>query len=163
MEPLLMILVPGLLGGLVLALLIAGNRKGTPSIVVPTRLAAPSPGLINMAHIRVEGVGGLGMVGAVVVVAISDPRIGLATILSTLLGAGLALALIAMRRRTGGLPTGGHGPDGLSTLGIDDERRQAHLAGVRAPSGDVERCGVGWEPAGVDLARSPALVSACAV
>ena len=124
MEPLLMILVPGLLGGLVLALLIEGHRKATPSVVVPTRLEAPSPGFINMAHIRVEGVGGLGMVGAVVVVAISDPRIGLATMLASVLGVGLALVLIARRRHTGGLPSGGDAPDGRSTLGIDDDRRR---------------------------------------
>jgi hypothetical protein len=60
MEPLIIILVPGLFGGLVLALLIADNRQGTPSTVVPRRLAAPSPALINMAHIQIEGVGGLG-------------------------------------------------------------------------------------------------------
>ena len=152
MEPLLMILVPGLLGGLALALLIAGARTGTPSIVVPKRLAAPSPSLINMAHIRVEGVGGLGMVGAVVVVAVSDPRIGLATILASVLGVGLALALIAMRRHTGGLPSSDGGPDVRSTLGIDDERRRTHLASVRASTADVERSGVGWEPGGVHTA-----------
>jgi hypothetical protein len=149
MEPLLMILVPGLLGGLVLALLIAGNRKGTASIVVPTRLESPSPAMINMAHIRVEGIGGLGMVGAVVVVAISDPRIGLATMLASVLGVGLALALIATRRRTGSLPSGGDGADRQSTLGIDDERRRTYLAGVRASTADVEHCGIGWEPTGV--------------
>jgi hypothetical protein len=147
MEPLLMILVPDLLGGLVLALLIAGNRQGTPSIVVPTRLAAPSPSLINMAHIRVEGVGGLGMVGAVVVVAVSDPRIGLATILASVLGVGLALALIAMRRHTGGLTSSDGGPDGRSMLGLDD-KRPTRLIGVQARTSDVERSGV-WVPGGV--------------
>ena len=149
MDPLLMILVPGLLGGLAVALLIAGARKGTPSIVVPKRLAAPSPALINMAHIRVEGVGGLGMVGAVVVVAVSDPRIGLATLLASVLGVGLALALIAMRRHTGGLPSSDGGPDGRSMLGLDDERRRTRLTAVRARTSDVERGGVGWEPVGV--------------
>jgi hypothetical protein len=149
MEPLLTILVPGLLGGLVLALLIAGAHTGTPSVVVPKRLAAPSPTLINMAHIRVEGVGGLGMVGAVVVVAVSDPRIGLATLLASVLGGGLALGLIAMRRHTGGLPSSDAGPDGRSTLGLDDERRRTHLASGRAPATDVERTGVAWEPGGV--------------
>lgn len=129
MEPLLIILVPGLFGGLVLALLIAGHRKGTPSTFVPRRLAAPSPALINMAQIPVEGVGGLGMVAAVVVVAISDPRIRLATIVALVLGAGLALVLIAMRRRTGALSSSGDGPDNGSTLRIDGERRRTHVAG----------------------------------
>ena len=141
MEPLLIILVPGLVGGLVLALLIAGTRRGTPSTVVPRRLAAPSPALINMAHIQVEGVGGLGMVAAVVAVAVSDPRIRLATIVASVLGAGLALVLIAMRRRTGALPSSGDGPDDRSTLHIDGERRRTPLAGVRGAIDTVQRAG----------------------
>ena len=35
MEPLLIVLVPGLAGGLVLALLIASIRQGTPPTFVP--------------------------------------------------------------------------------------------------------------------------------
>ena len=85
MEPLL-ILLPGLFGGLVLALLIALNRAinwpRTPGVVVSRRLESPSPSLINMANIRIEGVGGLGMVAAVVAVAVTDPRIRLATIVA---------------------------------------------------------------------------------
>jgi len=67
MEPLLFILVfPGLFGGLVVALLIATHRQGTPSAtIVPRRLAAPSPALINMANIPVEGATpGLGFLNA---------------------------------------------------------------------------------------------------
>jgi hypothetical protein len=106
MEPLLIVLVPGLLGGFVLALLLASKREGPPSLVVPRRLAPPSPSLINMSHIRVDGIGGLGMVAAVVVVAIADPRIRLATIIAVGLGAGLAWLLIAIRRRSGGMQSG---------------------------------------------------------
>ncbi len=141
MEPLLIILVLGLLGGLVLflALLIAGNRRGTPSTVVPRRLAAPSPTLINMAHIQVEGVGGLGLVAVAVAVAVSDPRIRLAMIVAAVLGGGLALVLIAMRRRTGALPSGGDDPDDRSMLHLDGEPRRTHLAGVRGTIDQVER------------------------
>jgi hypothetical protein len=138
MEPLLIILIPGLLGGLVLALLIASKRLGTPSTVVPRRLAAPSPSLINMAHIQVEGVGGLALVAVAAAVAVVDPRIRLAMIVAAVLGAGLALVLIAMRRRTGALPSGGDGPEDRSTLRLDADRRRTHLAGVR---GTVERTG----------------------
>jgi hypothetical protein len=130
MEPLLMILVPGVLGGLVVAVLIASNRLWTPSAVVARPLDAPSPSLINMAHIRVEGVGGLGMVAAIVIVAISDSRIRFVTLLAAVLGAGLALALIALRRRTGALPSSGDGPADRSILGIDVEPRRAHRAKV---------------------------------
>ena len=122
MEPLL-ILIPGLFGGLVLALLIRGSRRRSPSTFVPIHLAAPSPTLINMAHIQVEGVGGLGLVGAVVIVALEDSRIGLATILALVFGAGLALVLIAMRRRTGSFPSAGDGPDDRSVLHLESERR----------------------------------------
>jgi hypothetical protein len=141
MEPLLIILVPGLIGGLLLALLIAGSRQGTPSTFVARRLAAPSPALINMAHIKVEGIGGLGLVAAVVIVAISDSRIRVAMIVAAVLGAGLALVLIAMRRHNGALPSSGDGPDARCTLRIDGERRRTHLADVRGTTDQVERGG----------------------
>jgi hypothetical protein len=141
MEPLLIILVPGLFGGLVLALLIASRRQGTPSTVVPRRLAAPSPSLINMAHIQVEGVGGLGLVAVAMAVAVADPRIRLAMIVAAVLGAALALFLIGMRRRTGALPSGGDGPDDRSTLRLDTDRRRALLTGVRGTTDQVERTG----------------------
>jgi hypothetical protein len=130
MEPLLIILVPGVLGGLVMALLMGSIRWGTPSTVVPRRLAAPSPALINMAHIRVEGVGGLGMVAAVIAVAVTDPRIRLAMIVASVLGIGLALVLIAKRRRTGSLPSGGDSPDDRSVLHLEAGRRTP-LGGAR--------------------------------
>ena len=132
MEPLFFILVfPGLFGGLVVAMLLATRRQGTPpTTIVPRRLAAPSPALINMANIPVEGVGGLGMVAAVVVVAVSDPRIRLATLLAAALGVGLAFVLIAVRQRTGALPSGGDGPEDRSVLGLGGERR-THPANVR--------------------------------
>ena len=123
MDPLLFILIPGLFGGLVLALLIAANRRGTSPTFVPRRLAAPSPTLINMAHIRVEGVGGLGLVAAVVIVAAMDSRLRLATIMAVVLGGGLALALIAMRRRNGSLPSAGDGPEDRSVLHLEDDGR----------------------------------------
>jgi len=136
MEPLL-ILIPGLFGGLVLALLIRGSRRGSPSTFVPIHLAAPSPTLINMANIRVEGVGGLGLVGAVVIVAINDSRIGVATILALVLGAGLAFVLIAMRRRTGSLPSAGDGPDDRSVLHLEREGR-SRQRGKRAAGAAAE-------------------------
>src|SRR6476619_8465369 len=88
MEPLLIILVPGLFGGLVLALAIARRQPRHSSTIVPRRLSAPSPALINMAHIQIEGVGGLGMVAVAVAVAVSDPRIRLALLVAAVLGAG---------------------------------------------------------------------------
>ena len=119
MEPLLFILIPGLLGGLVLSLLMARNRRTTPPTFVPRRLEAPSPSLINMAHIKIEGLGGLGMVAAVIAVAIADPRIRLAIIIAGVLGSGLALYLIASRRSSGGMHSGDD-PDADSLLHLEN-------------------------------------------
>jgi hypothetical protein len=132
MEPLL-ILVPGLFGGLAVALLIARTRLGRTATVVPARLAAPTPALINMAHIQVEGVGGLGLVAAVVAVAVADPRIRLAIIVAAVFGAGLALALIALRRRTGALPSGGDGPDDRSILHLELDPHRSNRSGRAWP------------------------------
>jgi hypothetical protein len=118
MEPLVFVLIPGMLGGVVLSLLLAGHRPRVPVIVVPKRLEAPTPTLINMAHIQVEGVGGLGMVAAVTAVAITDPRIRAAIILASILGVGLAILLIALRRHDGALPSSGDDPGARSILGL---------------------------------------------
>jgi len=106
MEPLLIILVPGVIGGVVLSLLIMRLRRTTPPTFVAKRLEPTSPSLINMSSIKVEGLGGLGMVAAVIAVAIADPRIRLAIIIAGVLGGGLALFLIRARRSSGGLHSG---------------------------------------------------------
>jgi hypothetical protein len=119
MNPLFSVLVLGVLGvigGLALAPLIAIFGRPTPALVVSRRLALPSPSMINMAHIQVEGVGGLGLVATAVAVAMWDPRIRLAMIVAAALGAGLALVLIAMRQGSGALPSGGVGPEDRSML-----------------------------------------------
>jgi len=148
MEPLLIILIPGLLGGLVLALLIRGSRRAFPPTFVARQLAAPSPGLINMAHIPVEGVGGLGMVGAVVIVAVTDTRIGIATIIALVLGGGLALVLVAMRRRTGSMPSAGGGPEDRSVLhlGPEPEGRPAGSRAVGSAAGSSRWLDPGLRP-----------------
>jgi hypothetical protein len=153
METVLLILVPGLVGGLILALLIAGRRQGTPPTFVPRRLAAPSTALINMAHIRVEGVGGLGLVAVAVAVAIVDPRIRLALTAAAVLGIGLALVMIALRRRTGALPSGGDGPDDRSLLHLDGDQRPTHPAGAPGAIDQVERGGTPkfWDTAALRL------------
>ena len=68
MEPLLIILVPGVIGGIVLSLFITRLRRTTAPTFVPKRLEPTSPSLINMSSIKVEGLGGLGMVAAVIAV-----------------------------------------------------------------------------------------------
>lgn len=139
MEPVLTLLFLGLFGGLVLSLAIARNRRGTAPTFVPTRLAAPTPALINMSNIRVEGIGGLGMVAAVIAVAIADSRIRVAIIIAAALGGGLALALIALRRRGGPLPSAGDGPDDRSMLHID--RSVSHRARTAPSPHEAEDAG----------------------
>jgi hypothetical protein len=129
MEPLLIVLLPGFAGGLVLALLIAANRRKAPATFVPRRLAAPSPSLINMAHIPVEGVGGLGIVAAVIAIAILEPHIRFATILAAVLGAGLAFLLIALRRRSSDAMNIDGDRDNGSTLHLDGDLRRKHPSG----------------------------------
>ena len=139
MEPLLLILLPGALGGVLLALAIALRPDRVQRTVVSRRLEAPSPALINMAHIRVEGLGGLGLVAAVIAVAIADSRIRMAIVIAAVLGTVVGVGLIAIRRRTGALPSGGNGPDDRSLLHLD--------ADVPAASDD--------EAAGADVHSGP--------
>jgi hypothetical protein len=122
MEPLLFVGVPGLLGGVLVALVLTRVRRRTDAESV-TRLQPPSPTLINMAHIRVEGLGGLGMVATAAVVAIFVPRIRVTVAIALLLGVGLATVLIARRRRDGPLPSSSH-HSGAHTMFIDDEPRE---------------------------------------
>ena len=139
METLLVILVPGVVGGVVLAVMIALRPARTSTLVVPRRLDAPSPALINLAHIRIEGLGGLGMVAAVIAVAIADSRIRLAIIISAVFGTAIALALIWTRHRTGALPSAGNGPDDRSLLHLSGQAQhhtdQTPRAEPPSPSG----------------------------
>ena len=139
MEPLLIILVPGVAGGIILAVLLATRR-----IALRTggdrRLAPPSPSLINMAHIPVEGGGGLGIVAAVIAVALADPRIRVAIGIAALFGAGFALLLIMLRRDRGPLVSGGDDSGPHSTLGLGREQPgRASFKSRREPSDRLER------------------------
>ena len=135
MEPLLIMLVPGVLGGIILAALLATKRINLPTGVGDRRLEPTSPSLINMAHIPVGGGGGLGIVAAVIAVALAEPRIRLPIAIAALLGAALAWALIVGRRRRGPLPSSGDDSGPHSTLGLGREqqpdRRQVRSNGAR--------------------------------
>jgi hypothetical protein len=119
MAPLLLaILVPGLLGGLILALLLL-SRRVKSGLPVPGRLAPPSPGHINMARIRVEGIGGLGLVAMALTVSIFEPRIRTAMAIAFVLGVALAAVMIAMRRRRGPLSSDSQDPGAHPMLHLD--------------------------------------------
>lgn len=122
MEPLLLISVPGVLGGVLVALVLTRVRRRTEAESL-TRLQPPSPSLINMAHIPVEGLGGLGMVATAATVAIFIPRIRVTVAIALLLGVAFATVLIARRRRHGPLPSSSH-HSGAHSMFIDDEPRE---------------------------------------
>ena len=104
MEPLLIILIPGIAGGLLVAFFLV-YRPARPAVSAPVvrrTLPPTSPSLINMARIQIDGVGGLGMVAMALAVAISVPWIRLSVSVGFVLGAVVAAALITWRRRRSG-------------------------------------------------------------
>jgi hypothetical protein len=105
MEPLIIILIPGVLGGVLVACILMIRPSRTPLAAPAVRrgLASPSPSHINMARIQIDGIGGLGMVAMSVAVAISVPWIRLSVSLGLVLGVVVAAVLIAWRRRSGPL------------------------------------------------------------
>jgi len=117
---LMALLLPGVVGGLLLAALMAHlNRRPSSGVVSRSRLEPMSPDLINMAHIRVTGVGGLGMLGAAVVTAFSLPEIGVALAVGAGLGAAIAVGLVAYRGRSH-VDSGGQDGRPPSLLALDD-------------------------------------------
>jgi hypothetical protein len=123
MDPVLMMLIPGVLGGVVIAVLLRRvPLSGDTGLVAPPTGEPLSSGAINMSHIRVAGEGGLGLVAIAVASAIFVPRIGQTIGLGFVLGAVLAVALVAWRRHAGPLPSSGKRPGAHGDLGIDHRR-----------------------------------------
>src|SRR5512134_668189 len=118
MELLLVVLVPGVIGGLVVAL-VAFRMRGPRSSVDPLRNVPPSTDTINMARIRVDGIGGLGLVAMALTVAWFVPRIRQHVLLGLALGILLAAVLVLVRRRSGPMPSSGKAPGANATLSID--------------------------------------------
>jgi hypothetical protein len=135
MEPFIVIMVPGLLGGVLVALLIVRFSTRSQRVSNDGGLAPPSTNMINMASIRVSGIGGLGMVAMAVTVAIFVPRIRLTMAIALLLGGALAGGLIALRRRNGPLPSSSH-PGAHSMLSIDTASDEVG-SGESAPADDL--------------------------
>jgi hypothetical protein len=121
MDPVTMVIVPGFLGGLVIALLvIRSHRRGRADlVVVPYRPERPSTDVINMASIKVAGIGGLGLVAMAAAVALDVPQIGQSMAVG--LGCGLIIAgvLIYRARRAGPMPSSGQRMGANTVLSID--------------------------------------------
>jgi hypothetical protein len=120
MEPIVFLVVAGVVGGLAMAAwLFRFNRAHSRN---PFDAAAQQGGatdIINMAHIRVEGVGGLGMVLMAIAVALGIPQVGKSMAAGLLLGGLMAVVLIRRRRASGPMPSSGQRPGANTTLAID--------------------------------------------
>ena len=76
--------------------------------------------MINIAHIRVAGIGGLGLVVMSFVVAFYIPSIGMSVGAGLFFGTALALWWIARRRKMGPMPSSGQRPGANIVLSIDE-------------------------------------------
>src|SRR5687768_7512199 len=104
MDPVTLVLVPGVFGGLAVAVAVfLTNRRGSGPVVLARRRETDGPmtEMINMASIKVAGVGGLGLVAMAAAVALNVPQIGFTMGLGLVLGALVAAIMIVRARRTG--------------------------------------------------------------
>ena len=119
MDP-VFIVIPGLLGGVVIAVAIAMLRHRFRSRLSKAAEGREPVAAIDISSIRVAGIGGLGLVAMAVAVAWTFPRIGFTMELGLLLGALMAVALIIARRRFGSMPSSGQHGGANTTLAIDE-------------------------------------------
>ena len=119
MEPVILMVVPGLIGGVAIALIIAALRTRSGTRAPDVRRELFSTDVINMARIRVAGVGGLGLIAMAAFVAWSVPRIGQTLLIGLVLGVVFAGVMILRRRRSGPMPSSGRRPGANAILSID--------------------------------------------
>jgi hypothetical protein len=120
MDPVVVIVVPGLIGGVAIALFMALHRSRSSKRTSGRFDADPSTDVINMARIRVAGVGGLGLLAMAGVVAWFVPRIGQTLVIGLGLGVVLAAVMILRRRQSGPMPSSGRRPGANAILSIDE-------------------------------------------
>ena len=121
MDPVTLVVVPGFLGGLVLAaivIVLQRRQHHRASVMVPIHLPITTD-VVNMASIRVAGVGGLGLVAMAAAVAFDVPLIGQSIALAFGLGVCAAVATILWRRHSSPLPSSGRGMGANTVLEID--------------------------------------------
>lgn len=114
--------MPGILGGIAIALLIFHLQRPSARESAPDafRDRALSTDVINMAHIRVAGVGGLGLVAMALWVALNVPRIGQVLAIGLVAGSVLAGVLIYRRRGRGPLPSSGERRGASTVLSLEE-------------------------------------------
>lgn len=121
MDPITVLIVPAFVGGVLVALYLvrAHRRSGRTDRALVHDRDGMITDAINMAHIRVAGVGGLGLVAMALVVAAFVPSIGASLALGAALGAVVAIVLIVWRRRVGPMRSSGRRPGANTTLSIE--------------------------------------------
>ena len=145
MDPVTSLLVLGFFGGLLIAgVTILLQRRGKPpslSVAVVYRQQPLTIDMINMASIKVAGVGGLGLVAMAAAVALDVPRIAQSVGIGIALGAIGALIVILRRQRTGVMPSSGRGMGANTVLCIDQASTSA--AEVEQPGSPID---CAWAP-----------------
>ena len=101
MDPVTLSMIPAFLGGVVIALVWhrLQRRHTIPPGIDPLAREPITTDVINMARIRVAGVGGLGLVAMAVAVAVFIPRIGQSMAIGLLAGVLFAVILLLARGR----------------------------------------------------------------
>ena len=123
MDPVTLIVVPGFLGGLVIAAIVVILQRRSSrdsSVVVPYRQAPLTTDVINMASIKVAGIGGLGLVAMAAAVALDVRRIGETIALGIGCGIVVAVVMIVRRRASGSMPSSGGSMGANTILALDD-------------------------------------------
>jgi hypothetical protein len=130
MDPATELLVLGFFGGLLIAgVTILLQRRAKPSSLitpVPYRQDPITIDMINMASIKVAGVGGLGLVAMAAAVALDVPRIAQSVGIGIFFGAIGALIVILRREKTGVMPSSGRGMGANTVLAIDQHSNLRH-------------------------------------
>lgn len=134
MDPVTLVIVPGFLGGLILACVVVLARRRArpaPSVMLPYRPDRVSTDVINMASIKVAGIGGLGLVAMAAAVALDVPEIGQSVGVGLVLGAAGAVIMIVRARRSGPMPSSGNRMGANTVLSIDQPVNPDRHAGDR--------------------------------
>jgi hypothetical protein len=143
MDWMTVLVVPGLVGGLVLGIaLLALHRRPGTDVAAAAASEPVSTDFINMAHIRVSGVGGLGLVATALAVGIYIPELRWALAIGLVLGILLAALLILRRRRSGPMPSSGERGGANTMLAIDAPVREE----PEAPADQRQDCAVTMAP-----------------
>jgi hypothetical protein len=121
MDSITLVVVPWLLGGLTIASLLIKLHRRSRGELLPDGSGDPPPrtDVINVARIRVAGLGGLGLVAMAAAVSWAVPGIGVPVMVGLVLGTLLALALILRRRIAGPMPSSGRRAGANTILSID--------------------------------------------